>query len=81
MLSTLAATHTKSLIAAHQGHISALIGGYQVAFLVGAAAISVGLVLALILLRPRVARPDLQLADAPDEADAFITHELESEAA
>ncbi len=81
VLSTLAATHTKSLIAAHQGHVSALIGGYQEAFLVGAAAISVGLVLALILLRPRVARPDLQLADAPDEADAFITHELESEAA
>jgi EmrB/QacA subfamily drug resistance transporter len=81
VLSTLAATHTKSLIAAHQGHISALIGGYQEAFLVGAAAISVGLVLALILLRPRAARPDLQLADAPDKADTFITHELESEAA
>ena len=81
MLSTIAATHTKSLIAAHQGHISSLIGGYHVAFLAGAAAISAGLVLALVLLRPRSARPDLQLAQAPDETDTFITHELESEAA
>ncbi|MGO9883149.1 MAG: MFS transporter [Solirubrobacteraceae bacterium] len=81
VLSTIAATHTKSLIAAHQGHISSLIGGYHVAFLAGAAAISAGLVLALVLLRPRSARPDLQLAQAPDETDTFITHELESEAA
>ncbi len=81
VLSTVAATHTKSLIAAHHGHISSLIGGYHVAFLVGAAAISVGLVLALILLRPRAARPGLQLANARDEDDSLITQELESEAA
>ncbi len=81
VLSTVAATHTKSLIAAHQGLISSLIGGYHLAFLVGAAAVSAGLGLALILLRPRATRPGLQLAYAEDEADSFTTHELESEAA
>ncbi len=34
VLSTLAATHTKGLIAAHDGRISSLIGGYHLAFLV-----------------------------------------------
>jgi EmrB/QacA subfamily drug resistance transporter len=81
VLSTVAANHTKSLVAAHQGHISALIGGYHVAFLVGAVAIATGLLLALVLLRHRDARPELQLAQDPDEADAFTTHELESQAA
>jgi EmrB/QacA subfamily drug resistance transporter len=81
VLSTVAANHTKGLIAAHQEHISALIGGYQVAFLVGAFAIATGLVLALVLLRNRDARPELQLAQTPDEADVSITHELESQAA
>ena len=51
------------------------------AFLVGAFAIATGLVLALVLLRPRRARPELQLAESPDEADAFISPNLESEAA
>jgi MFS family permease len=81
VLSTVAANHTKGLLAAHQGHISALIGGYQVAFLVGAVAIATGLVLALVLLRHRDARPELQLAQGPNEADASITPELESQAA
>ncbi len=81
VLSTVAANHTKGLIAAHEGHISALIGGYHVAFLAGAAAITIGLVLALVLLRPRDARAALQLAQASDEADTFTTHEFEREAA
>jgi EmrB/QacA subfamily drug resistance transporter len=81
VLSTVAANHTKGLLAARQGHVSALIGGYHVAFLVGAVAIATGLVLALVLLRPRGARPELQLAQTPDEADALISHNLESEAA
>jgi EmrB/QacA subfamily drug resistance transporter len=49
VLSTVAANHTKGLIAAH--------------------------------LRNRDARPELQLAQTPDEADVSITHELESQAA
>ena len=79
VLSTLAANHTRGLIAAHEGHISALLGGYQMAFLIGAAAIATGIVLALVLLRQRDARPALQVA--PDEVDTFITHEFEREAA
>jgi EmrB/QacA subfamily drug resistance transporter len=81
VLSTVAANHTKGLLAAHKGHISALIGGYQVAFLVGAVAIAIGLILALVLLRPRAARPELQLTLSANDADASITPELESQAA
>jgi EmrB/QacA subfamily drug resistance transporter len=80
-LSTVAANRTKGLIAAHAGHIDSLIGGYHVAFLAGAVTIATGLLLALALLRPRNIRPDLQLAQAPDQPDTFIPHELESEAA
>ena len=79
VLSTLAANHTRGLIAAHDGHISALLGGYQMAFLVGAGAIGTGIVLALVLLRQRDARPALQVA--PDEVNTFTTHEFEREAA
>jgi EmrB/QacA subfamily drug resistance transporter len=81
VLSTVAANRTKGLIAAHEGHISSLLGGYHVAFVVGAVAIAAGLVLALLLLRPRNVRPDLQLAQASDETETFIPRELESEAA
>ena len=42
---------------------SSLIGGYQLAFLVGAAAIAVGIVLAFALLRPRDAQPERETAD------------------
>jgi EmrB/QacA subfamily drug resistance transporter len=52
VLSTIAANHTKALADDH-GLTSALIGGYQVAFIVGALAISIGIVLAFALLRPR----------------------------
>ncbi len=81
VLSTLAANHTRGLIAAHEGHISALIGGYQLAFLVGAGAIATGIVLALVLLPARSARPALQVAQASDEAHTFTTHDFEREAA
>ena len=62
VLSTVAANHTKGLLADHDGLTSALIGGYQLAFISGAAAIGAGMVLAFALLRPQ---PALQLATAP----------------
>jgi EmrB/QacA subfamily drug resistance transporter len=62
VLSTLAANHTKGLLADDQDLTSALIGGYQLAFLAGAATIAAGIVLAFALMRPR---PELQLAAAP----------------
>ena len=55
VLSTIAANHTKGLVADHHGLTSSLISGYHVAFLTGAATIATGIVLAFALLRP--ARP------------------------
>ena len=57
VLSTIAANRTKGLLSAHQGLTSSLIGGYHLAFIVGAATITAGIVLAFALLRPRRAQP------------------------
>jgi EmrB/QacA subfamily drug resistance transporter len=70
VLSTLAANHTKGLLSAHQGHTSSLIGGYQMAFLVGAATIVIGIALAFALLRPR---------DPSADAAAAVPTNLEME--
>jgi MFS family permease len=59
VLSTIAANHTKALADDH-GLTSALVGGYQLAFLSGALAIGIGIVLAIALLRPRDPRLQLQ---------------------
>jgi EmrB/QacA subfamily drug resistance transporter len=55
VLSTIAANHTKALADDH-GTVSALIGGYQVAFIAGAAVIATAIVLAFVLLAPRQPR-------------------------
>jgi EmrB/QacA subfamily drug resistance transporter len=69
VLSTIADNHTKRLLSAHHGLTSALIGGYQLAFLIGAATIAAGTVLAYALLRSNDARPARQLATAPAETE------------
>jgi EmrB/QacA subfamily drug resistance transporter len=83
VLSTLAANHTKALVATHHDLTTSLISGYRVAFLVGASAITIGIVLACVLLRPRRAQLELQLAGATDEDELapFHTLEMEHEAA
>jgi EmrB/QacA subfamily drug resistance transporter len=83
ILSTIAANHTKSLLAAHNDLTSSLIGGYHLAFLVGAVAIAAGIVLAAVLLRSRPPRPELQLAQTHDagQPPTLATLELEQEAA
>ena len=53
LLSTLAADRTQGLLADGNEATSALLGGYHLAFLVGAIAIVAGIVLAMALLRPR----------------------------
>ena len=53
---------------------SSLIGGYQLAFLAGAAVIAVGIVLAFALLRPRDPRLELQLAQGSAEDDGPRAH-------
>ena len=70
VLSTIAANHTKGLLAAGHGLTSSLLGGYHVAFIVGAGTITTGIVLALVLLRPRRARPELGLAELPASDEA-----------
>jgi EmrB/QacA subfamily drug resistance transporter len=67
VLSTVAANHTKALLAADHGVTSSLIGGYHLAFLVGAVVIGAGIVLAFALLRPRNPRPEMELAEFPAE--------------
>ena len=57
VLSTIAANHTKALADDH-GLTSALIGGYQLAFVAGAVAIGTGIVLAFALLRPGNPQPE-----------------------
>jgi EmrB/QacA subfamily drug resistance transporter len=82
VLSTIAANRTKGLLSAHQGLTSSLIGGYHIAFIVGAATIAAGIVLAFALLRPSRAEPGLQLANAPAADDAAsINFDIEREAA
>ena len=65
VLSTIAANHTEGLLSDGHGLDRSLIGGYQLAFLAGAATIAAGIVLAFALLRPRNPRPELRLAQAP----------------
>ena len=82
VLSTIAANRTKGLLSAHQGLTSSLIGGYHIAFIVGAATIAAGIVLAFALLRPSRAEPGLQLANAPAaDGAASINFDIEREAA
>jgi EmrB/QacA subfamily drug resistance transporter len=84
LLGTIATNHTKGLLAAHHGVTSSLIGGYHLAFLTGAAAIAAGMVLALVLLRPRPERRRLELAEIPaeDERAAVLARpEVERQAA
>src|SRR5215218_6662180 len=72
VLSTVAANHTKGLMADDHGLTSALIGGYQLAFLSGAVTIGAGIVLAVALLRPREPQP---AHDALDRIQAQLTME------
>jgi EmrB/QacA subfamily drug resistance transporter len=80
VLSTIAANHTKALLSADHGPTSALIDGYQLAFLTGAMTIGIGIVLAFALLQPRQPRPELQLAGASVGTDATrVRTDIETE--
>jgi EmrB/QacA subfamily drug resistance transporter len=63
VLSTLADNHTKALLADDHGVTASLIGGYRLAFVIGAATIAAGTLLAFVLLRPR--RTALEVAETP----------------
>jgi MFS family permease len=80
VFSTIAANHTKGLLATHHGLTSSLLSGYHLAFLIGATTIAVGIALAYPLLRPRSAEPELQLA-TEESAPVPTNFEIEQEAA
>src|SRR4051812_12193366 len=53
VLGTIATDHTRALQDAGHPVVSSLLGGYHLAFAIGAASVAVGVLAALILLRPR----------------------------
>ena len=82
VLSTIAANQTKGLLADHHGVTSALLGGYHLAFILGAATIATGIAVALVLLRPVRPRSALQVARTTDDTKALTTDlDLEQQAA
>jgi EmrB/QacA subfamily drug resistance transporter len=80
VLSTVATNHTKALLSSHHGLTTSLISGYHVAFLLAAGATVGAILLAFALLRPRSARPELELA-ADEPTPALADFELEHQAA
>ncbi len=80
VLSTIAANHTKALLAAHHSLAPSLISGYHLAFLAGAGTLCAGVLLAFVLLRPRAPRPALRLASSPrDPRENTTSNNLETE--
>ncbi|MGB9184939.1 MAG: MFS transporter [Solirubrobacteraceae bacterium] len=74
VLGTIATNHTHALEATHHALVGSLLGGYHLAFAIGAGSVAIGVVGALTLLRPP-RRSDLDLAFEPDPLAA---PELES---
>ena len=81
VLSTIAANHTKGLLAAHHGVTASLISGYRIAFLVAAATVATGIALAFVLLRPRTPSSELQPAEDSLASDGSELSQLELEQA
>jgi hypothetical protein len=69
------------MLADHHAFTASVISGYHVAFITGAAAIAVGIVLAFALLKPTDTRPGLQLAADADTAHPRAHLDLEQQAA
>jgi EmrB/QacA subfamily drug resistance transporter len=74
VLGTIAADHSRALQLAGHPLTSSLLGGYHLAFAIGAASVAIGILTALILLRPRNADVDV----LPDRVPEL---ELERQAA
>jgi MFS family permease len=72
VLATLASTRTSHALASGQSHVSALTGGYHLAFLIGALLVLASIALALVVLRePRQAEhaaPSSERARRPEPA-------------
>lgn len=70
-LGAIATDHTKALTAKGYSLSSALTGGYHVSYLVGAGAVAIGIVAALLVLRPPAATVAQEADVEPDAARAF----------
>jgi EmrB/QacA subfamily drug resistance transporter len=70
VLGTVAATHTKSLASQGAGATASLVGGYHLAFLVGAICVGVALLAALLLLRQP--QPPATVAERQLEAEVVL---------
>jgi MFS family permease len=68
VLGTLAADHTRALAADGHSQIGALLGGYHLAFVVGAVAVGIGVIVTLLKLRDP--RPPETLPVPVAEAEA-----------
>jgi EmrB/QacA subfamily drug resistance transporter len=65
VLGTIATNHTHALEAAHHSVVSSLIGGYHLAFTIGAVAVAAGIVAAISLLRSPSA-PEAEVVIEPE---------------
>jgi EmrB/QacA subfamily drug resistance transporter len=68
VLATLSATRTETLLDRGESTAEALVGGYHVGFIVGAALVGLAIVVAVTVLRE--ARPMMHGAEEPEAADA-----------
>ncbi len=73
VLGTVAANHTKALLAGHDGAVNSLLGGYHLAFSLAAVSVVLGIVVALAILRTTRPRATVQLAQAPEPAPEHPT--------
>ena len=72
MLATVSATRTNNLLGSGESTASALTSGYHLAFLIGAALVVVGIVVAVLVIEP-VKHPQAAHAAEP-EAEAEHAH-------
>jgi len=78
LLSTFATNHTHALTAAHVRPDAALVGGYQLAYLIGAGSVLAAIVIAFVTLRaPRAALVAVPDEDAVDDQVLALERELD----
>jgi EmrB/QacA subfamily drug resistance transporter len=76
-LGTIATDHTKSLTEAGQPLVSALTGGYHLAYIVGAACVSLGILASFLVLRP----PAATMQEVDEDVDVASIGRLEGQPA
>jgi MFS family permease len=84
VLGTIATNHSKALEAGGQSVASSLVGGYHLAFAIGAGSIAVGVLTARIVLRTRELPRATQPGTSPEPGRAIVVEsepEIERQAA